>query len=79
LTNWDGEVRELNADDLRLAVPFSALPEGLKALLHSHERAIVPDAEPKKEKRSAASVGIGAILIAKIGPGIRMSDQWPSE
>ncbi len=54
LTNDDGEVRELTAEDFAQAVPFSALPEGLKSLLSSAERTVVPDATPKKGKQSAA-------------------------
>ena len=54
LTNDDGDVRELAEEDFSRAVPFSALPGKLKELLRSPERIIVPDAEPKKRKRTAA-------------------------
>ena len=54
LTSDDGEVRELTADDFARAVPFSALPEGLKSLLSSPEHTVVPDSTPKKGKQSAA-------------------------
>jgi hypothetical protein len=54
LTNDEGEVRELTSEDFASAVSFSALPGDLKELLHSSERTIVPDAEPKKRKRTAA-------------------------
>jgi hypothetical protein len=54
LTNDDGEVRELTQDDFARAVPFSALPDKLKELLSSPDRNVVPDAEPKKRKRTAA-------------------------
>jgi len=54
LTNDEGEVRELTSDDFARAVPFTALPEELKALLSSSEHAVVPDAEPRKKKRPAA-------------------------
>jgi hypothetical protein len=54
LTNDDGEVRELTQEDFANAVPFSALPDDLKKLLRSSERTVVPDAEPKKKKRTAA-------------------------
>ncbi|MGD0478983.1 MAG: hypothetical protein ABSA42_02355 [Terracidiphilus sp.] len=54
LTNDEGEVRELTREDFSRAVPFSALPDNLKELLRSPERTVVPDAEPKKRKRSAA-------------------------
>jgi hypothetical protein len=54
LTNDEGEVRELTLEDFAHAVPFSALPAKLKELLHSTERTVVPDAEPKKRKRTAA-------------------------
>jgi hypothetical protein len=54
LTNDDGEVRELTAEDFAQAVPFSVLPEGLKSLLTSPERIVVPDTAPKKGKQSAA-------------------------
>ena len=54
LTNDKGEVRELNQEDFSRAVPFSALPYKLKELLRSPKHMVVPDAEPKKRKRSAA-------------------------
>jgi len=54
LTNDKGEVRELTQEDFSHAVPFSALPNKLKELLCSPERTVVPDAEPKKRKRTAA-------------------------
>jgi hypothetical protein len=54
LTNDEGEVRELTEEDFSRAVPFSALPDTLKELLRSPERTVVPDAEPKKRKRTAA-------------------------
>jgi len=54
LTNDDGEVRELTSDDFARAVSFSELPRDLKELLRSPERTVVPGAEPKKRKRTAA-------------------------
>ena len=54
LTNDEGEVRELTEADFARAVPFSALPDELKELLGSPERIAVPDAEPRKRKRTAA-------------------------
>ena len=54
LTNDEGEVRELTNEDFARAVPFSELPDDLKELLRSPERTVVPDAEPKKRKRTAA-------------------------
>lgn len=54
LTNDEGEVRELAQEDFSRAVPFSALPDKLKELLRSPEPTVVPDAEPKKRKRTAA-------------------------
>jgi hypothetical protein len=54
LTNDEGEVRELTQEDFANAVPFSALPDKLKELLRSPERTVVPDAEPRKRKRTAA-------------------------
>ncbi len=54
LTNEEGEVRELTQEDFSRAVPFSALPDKLKELLRSPERTVVPDAEPRKRKRTAA-------------------------
>jgi hypothetical protein len=54
LTNDEGEVRELTQEDFSRAVPFSALPDKLKELLRSPERTVVPDAEAKKKKRTAA-------------------------
>lgn len=54
LTDDEGEVRELTQQDFANAVPFSALPDELQELLRSPERTVVPDAEPKKRKRTAA-------------------------
>ncbi len=54
LTNDEGEVRELTKGDFARAVPFSALPEKLKEVLRSPERTVVPHAEPKGRKRTAA-------------------------
>ena len=54
LTNDEGEVRELTQEDFSRAVPFSALSDELKKLLRSPERTVVPYAEPKKRKRTAA-------------------------
>ncbi|MGO8934871.1 MAG: hypothetical protein ACLPLZ_14935 [Terracidiphilus sp.] len=54
LTNDEGGVREFTQEDFAQAVPFSALPEKLKELLRSPERTVVPDAGPKKRKRTAA-------------------------
>ena len=54
LTNDKGEVRELNQEDFSRAVPFSALPDDVKELLRWPQRTVVPDAEPKKRKRTAA-------------------------
>jgi hypothetical protein len=54
LTNDEGEVRELTQEDFADAIPFSALPDGLQELLRSPERTVVPNAEPKKRKRTAA-------------------------
>ena len=54
LTNGEGEVRELTQEVFADALPFSALPDGLKELLRSPERTVVPNAEPKKRKRTAA-------------------------
>ena len=38
LTDADGEVRELNEEDFKNAVPFSALPETLQTTLRSLKR-----------------------------------------
>jgi hypothetical protein len=54
LTNDEGEVRELNSADFARAVPFSSLPDEVKELLRSPERTVVPNAAPKKGKRTAA-------------------------
>jgi hypothetical protein len=54
LTNDEGEVRELTEEDFARAVPFTALPDEPKELLGSPERVVVPDAERKKRKRTAA-------------------------
>ena len=54
LTDNEGEVRELTEEDFARAVPFSALPENLKETLSSSDRVVVPDAEPRKRKRTAA-------------------------
>jgi hypothetical protein len=54
LTNDEGDVRELTEEDFAGAVPFSALPDELREFLSSSDRTVVPDAEPKKRKRTAA-------------------------
>jgi hypothetical protein len=54
LTNDEGEVRELTSEDLERAVPFSALPDDVQKVLRATNRNVVPDAEPKKRKRTAA-------------------------
>lgn len=54
LTNDEGEVRELTQADFERAVPFTALPDDLKALLASPERTLAPDTAPKKNKETAA-------------------------
>jgi len=54
LTNDEGEVRELTEKDFARAVPLSALPKELQKRLRSPGRTVVPDAEPKKRKRTAA-------------------------
>lgn len=38
LTDADGEVRELTEEDFKRAVPFSALPEDLQAVLRGIQR-----------------------------------------
>jgi len=54
LTNDKGEVCELTGEDFARAVPFSALPDDLKALLCSSGRTVLPEAEQEKRKRTAA-------------------------
>jgi hypothetical protein len=54
LTDDSGEVRELTGEDLSKAVPLSELPDRLKELLASPERTVLPEADRKKGKRTAA-------------------------
>jgi len=54
LTNDEGEVREPTSDDFARAVPFSASADDLKESLRSPQRTVMPDAQPKKGKRTAA-------------------------
>jgi hypothetical protein len=50
LTNDEGEVRELTGEDLTRAVPFSALPAELQALLFSPKH-VSPDPEIQSATR----------------------------
>jgi hypothetical protein len=52
LTDDDGEVREWTEEDFARAVPFSALPADLQALLSDPHRVVVPDAVPSPVKRT---------------------------
>lgn len=49
LTNEEGEVRELQAEDFAQAVPFSELPASLRKKLASRKRGRGPQKAPKKE------------------------------
>jgi hypothetical protein len=53
LTDEEGEVRELTEQDFANAIPFSALPADLQALL-SEEKHVVPDAEKPSKRQPAA-------------------------
>jgi hypothetical protein len=53
LTNDEGEVRELNEEDLARFVPFSALPAELQAVLSSPKH-VSPDAETPSIRQPAA-------------------------
>jgi hypothetical protein len=53
LTNDEGEVREWTAEDFAKAVPFSALPAELQALL-SEPKHVSPDAEGPSTEQPAA-------------------------
>ena len=46
LTDDDGEVREWTAEDFARAVPFSALPASLQAILSDPQRVVRPDVLP---------------------------------
>ena len=50
LTDKDGEIRELTADDFKQAVPFSALPEALQAGLSQLKEARGPQQAPLKTR-----------------------------
>ena len=52
LTDDDGEVREWSEEDFARAVPFSALPADLQALLSDPHRVVTPDATPSPVKRA---------------------------
>ena len=47
MTNDEGEVRELTAEDFAQAVPFTQLPESLRSTLAKRTRG--PQKAPKKE------------------------------
>jgi uncharacterized protein (DUF4415 family) len=49
LTDEEGEVRELDEEDFRAAVPFSALPESLRAKL-SALKSRGPQKSPTKDR-----------------------------
>jgi hypothetical protein len=53
LTDEEGEVRELTEQDFANAIPFSALPADLQALL-SEEKHVVPDAVKPSKRQPAA-------------------------
>jgi hypothetical protein len=53
LTDEDGEVRELTAEDFAQMIPFSALPVELQELLAS-PKYISPDAETVSTRHPAA-------------------------
>jgi hypothetical protein len=53
LTDDEGEVRELNEEDLARFVSFSALPAELQALLSEPKR-VTPDAETPATRHPAA-------------------------
>jgi hypothetical protein len=53
LTNEDGEVRELTANDLDQFVPFAALPNELRQLLTSDKR-VTRDPIPSATQEPAA-------------------------
>jgi hypothetical protein len=53
LTDEDGEVRELTAEDLAQMIPFSSLPQELQSLL-SESKQIKPDAKPTSAHDPAA-------------------------
>jgi hypothetical protein len=53
LTNDEGEVRELNEEDFARFVPFSALPDELRALLSSKSQ-LSPDAVTESVCQPAA-------------------------
>lgn len=53
LTDDQGEVRELTDEDFAHAVPFSALPSELQALL-SEPKHVAPSAEASSTKEPAA-------------------------
>jgi len=53
LTNDEGEVREWTEEDFAKAVPFSALPAELQALL-SEPKHVAPDAETPTTSKPAA-------------------------
>ena len=53
LTDEEGEVRELTEQDFANAIPFSALPADLQALL-SEEKHVVPDAVKLSKRQPAA-------------------------
>ena len=67
LTDDEGEVRELTAEDFKRFVPFSALPSAEKEKVRSLRRYRGPQKSPRKELISKPSVARRGFETARFG------------
>ena len=66
LTNSEGEVRELTAEDLADAVPFSSLPEAEQRMLLSLRRRGRPAGSTQAVTKEAVKIRLDADVLAAL-------------
>jgi uncharacterized protein (DUF4415 family) len=71
MTNSDGEVRELTAQDAAAAVPFSALPEAERAMLLSIQR----EGRKRGPQKAPRKVPISIRLSPDVAEGLRATGE----
>jgi uncharacterized protein (DUF4415 family) len=71
LTNADGEVRELTAQDAAQAVPFSALPEAERTMLLSIQK----ERRKRGPQKSPRKVPISIRLSPDVAEGLRATGE----
>jgi len=71
LTNSDGEVRELTAQDAAAAVPFSALPEVEQKMLQSIQK----EGRKRGPQKSPRKVPISIRLSPDVAEGLRATGE----